>query len=238
MLVLLVGGVLVGDRLAARAAEGLLEDAVRQSAPDARVDADLDVPFLPQFLRGRYDEVRVDLSGPLEGVTVQEATVTLTGAEVAPRDALSGAITRVPVRAARVRAVLGYDELTRLAGDGLAVSSAGDGLVRVTGTVEVLGQELSAAAVAQVTVVDGRLVVRPQRFETGASLADGLLERVAGDRFSFPVDPGPLPFGLTPTAVVPGPDGVVLTAQTGPTVLDTGSVSSGRVRTGGALPRR
>lgn len=225
---------MVGDRYAARAAERLVEDAVRQSAPGATVDASLGTPFLPQFLRGRYDVVDVALSGALQGVTVQEATVRLRGAEVAPSDALSGAVVRVPVRSADVRAVLGYAELSRLSG--LQLSDGGGGLVRVAGSVEVLGQELAAAARAAVTVVGGDLVVRPQSFETGTGLADDLLRRVAGDRFSFTVDPGVLPFGLVPTGVTAGPAGVALTARTGPTVLDAGGAGPGRLPTPAALP--
>lgn len=111
---------------------------------------------------------------------------------------------------------------TYLAGRNLSVAAAGPSL-RVTGTARVLGRDFSAAAVSDVAVRDGQVVVTAHRIETGNSLADTALSAAAdARRLDFTVRLGSLPFGLRLTDVRVQPDGLVLTADARAVVVKTG----------------
>lgn len=181
-------------------------------------------PFLLQALRGRYDNIGVRAADvPAGQVDLDRLDVQLTGVRVSLGAALSRSVGEVPVDAVSTRAVVGYDELTALVADrGLQVTPAGEGLVRVTGQVEVVGRTLQAAAVSRATVDDGTLVVRAERFEVGSEVADRLVSRALGDRFDFRVELEPLPYGLVPRSLTVEPGGVVLLADVAGTVLPGG----------------
>lgn len=220
-LVLLAVALVGADRLSAAGAERLVARQVAASlGPDAQVRAELPRPFLPSFVRGRYDAVYLSVSGSLPGVRVQDSGLLLGGVQVAPWDLVRGGVQRIPVSALQLSAGVSWEEVSRLAGDGLRLGPSEDGLVRVTGSTSVLGRTVEVAAVAEVAVQDGLLAVSPQRFETGNGLADGVLRRAVGNRFTLRLDPGPLPFGVVPSGVLTDPLGVRLEASSGPTVLD------------------
>jgi hypothetical protein len=61
--------------------------------------------------------------------------------------------------------------------------------------------------------------VRAQEFDTGSGTADRALEGALGDRFDFRATVPDLPYGLTLTGVRVTPQGLALTAASGPTVL-------------------
>ncbi len=221
-LVVLLALVLVVDRagaaLAARAvAEQARAGAGLRAAPEVSIGG---FPFLTQALAGRYDRVTVTASDvPAGELEVAGFEATLTGVEVPLRDALSGAVTEVPVSGVRARVLVAYEELTRRSGDrSLTVRPAGD-RVRVTGRVEVLGQRLSASAVSRVTVDGGALVVTAESYEVGNRTADALLTRALGGRLDLRVPVEDLPYGLQVSGVEVTVDGVAVGATAGPTVL-------------------
>jgi hypothetical protein len=116
--------------------------------------------------------------------------------------------------------VLSYADLSAAVTDrGLRLAPAGGGLVRVTGTARVLGRELEATAVSRPELVDGTVVVMPERFEVGNDLADAVLTRALGDRLDVRLDVAALPYGLALTSLRAGGDGIVLQARSDGAVL-------------------
>ena len=223
--VLLVLGALlvVADVAASRAAERGIAERVRQAAelpelPEVEVHGR---PFLLQALRGRYDDVVVrSVDVPAGELRFASLVTELRGARVPLRQALEASTAPVPVESLSARAVVTYEALSAPVEDrGLRVVGAEDGLVRVTGSLDVLGRTLEATAVSRPELEDGEIVVTAERFEVGSSVADSLLSRALGRRLDFQVDVGELPYGLTLTGLDAGPDGVVLTADATDTVI-------------------
>lgn len=224
VVLLVLGGVLVvADLAASGAAERGIAQRVQQSGGlSARPEVEVrGRPFLVQALRGRYDDVVVSSADVRAGqLSFSSVETELRGVRVPLRQALSNSRAPVPVESLDTRAVVTYEALTASVRDrGLQVVGAEDGLVRVTGGVEVLGRTLEATAVSRPELAEGEIVVTAERFEVGSSVADALLSRALGDRLDFRVELGELPYGLALTSLQAGPDGVVLTAAATDTVL-------------------
>lgn len=222
-LVVLLGLLLAADRAgAALAARAVAQQA--QAEAGLATEPEVDVggfPFLTQALAGRYDRVTVTAQDvPAGELQVDRFSATLTGVEVPLSQAVSGDVDAVPVRSVTARARVAYAELTRRSGDRrLTVAPAGDGRVRVTGEVEVLGRTLSAVAVSRVEVDGGALVVTAEEYEVGNQTVDELLRRALGDRLDLRLPVEGLPYGLQVSGVAVGPDGVTVRASAGATVL-------------------
>jgi len=224
-LLVLAGLLVAADRLAVRA----VEDAVATrlaTAGGLTATPEVDVrgtPFLTQAVRGRYDDVAVRAGDvPVGDLRLDRFEARLRGLEVPLSDAVRGDVQQVPVEALTGRAVLSYEQLSSAVADrGLRVSSAGDGRVRVTGSVRVLGRTLEASAVSSAVLEGSTVVVTAERFEVGAAAADAVLSRALGNRLDLRVEIGSLPYGLRLTGLTAGPEGVVLTAGATDTVLRT-----------------
>jgi len=222
-LVVLLALALAADRAGATfAARAVAQQAQAEAGLAAEPEVSIGgFPFLTQALAGRYDEVTVRATDVTAGeVRVSGFEAVLTGVDVPLRDALSGSVTSVPVSGVSARALLAYDELTRRSGDRqLTVAPAGEGRVRVTGRVEVLGQTLSAVAVSRVEVDGGDLLVTAESYEVGNEIADAVLTRALGNRLDLRVPVEGLPYGLEVTGIEVEEGGVVVVAAAGATVL-------------------
>ena len=222
-LVVLTGLLLVADRGLAAVAQRTVAAQVQLAAGlTAEPDVDLGgFPFLTQAVRGRYDRVEVSSTRvPAGALVLDRLDAVLLGAQVPIGEALSGSVTRVPVEQVTARALVGYDQLEQQSGDrGLALAPDA-GRLRVTGTVEVFGQELPAVAVSRLSVVDGDLLVTAESFEVGNDLADALLTGALEGRFDLRVPVQDLPYGLVVTGVRVADDGVVVLARADDTVLE------------------
>ena len=221
-LVLLLGLLLVADRVGAAVASRAIAAQV-QSSTRLTAEPEVDIagfPFLTQAVAGRYERVELTARGvPAGDLTLDRLDATLTGVQVSLGDALSGSVQQVPVEGVRARALVAYDELGRRSGERqLSVAPAGE-RVRVTGSLEVLGRTLTAAAVSRVEVVEGDLRVTAEQYEVGNATADALLTRALGDRLDLRIPVTGLPYGLQVTRVEVQPDGVAVVARTGATVL-------------------
>lgn len=215
----------LADRGAALLAGRLVADRLQSTAQlSARPDVTLEgFPFLTQAVRGRYESVRVVATDlPAGSMRLARLTATLQGVQVPLSEVVTGAVDRVPVDAIDARVLVSYAELSRRSGSrALTVSAAGD-LLRVRGSVRVLGRTLAAAALSRVTVQGQELVITAQSYEVGNSVADAVLSRALGNRLDFRVDLSGLPYGLRVRSARVGPQGLTLSADSDGAVLSTG----------------
>ena len=224
VLLVLIVALVAADVVVSKAAEGGIAKRVQQSGgfatpPEVEVRGR---PFLVQVVRGRYRDVVVRATDIPAGELRFASLVTqLSGVQVPLSAVVSGERRPVPVERVSARAVVSYEALTGVVRQrGLRVVPASDGLVRVTGGVQVLGRTLEASAVSRPVLEGSEIVVTAERFEVGNAVADSLLSRALGNRLDFRVALGSLPYGLELTSLRAGSDGVVLTAGATDTVLE------------------
>lgn len=221
VLLLLVGLAVLLDRVAVgvaeeRVATELVSRGGLQAAP--RVDI-AGFPFLTQAIGGSYDDVRISLTaaelGQPEGT---RADLALHGVQVPLSAALTGSLSEVPVDRIDGTATLSYALLSAQLGRDTELARTGDRL-RITRTVEVLGQRVRLTAVGQVTLDGSDLVVDVQEAAgAGVEVPGFLLDRAADLldlRYPVPV----LPFGLQVTSVRPAAEGVDVGLEAVDTVL-------------------
>jgi hypothetical protein len=161
VVLLLLGGLALA---ADRGAEAVAEDRVAQlvaergglaGQPQVEIGG---FPFLTQALGGRYDDVRISLTGADLGQPEgTSADVSLRGVEVALSDVLSGSVQQVPVERVDGMATLSYALLAEQVGPGTTVTRDGDRL-RVQRAVEVAGASVPLTATGTVSL-DGDTVV-------------------------------------------------------------------------------
>jgi hypothetical protein len=225
VLLILVGLVVAADRIVEKVAEQRLVAAVTDEAKARGVTADsTDVtiggfPFLTQVLRGRYDEITIDMRNAHSGdLRVEQLLVTATGVDADTADLLNGTPKATADRVTGT-AVIDYDALPKLldyAGVGVrgaTFARASDG-VRVRGTVTLAGQTVPLAATAKFTVKDGKLSVKVSEAQIeGVTLSPALqgpLDRLQA-RMSFPVDLPTMPFGMKLDSVRAQENGLAVT---------------------------
>jgi hypothetical protein len=218
---LLIGLVLVADRVAVgfaedRVAEQVAEKGGLTGTPEVDIDG---FPFLTQAVGGRYDEVRISLTadqlGQPEGT---RADVVLRGVEVPLSSVLAGSVQEVPVERIDGTATLSYALLSAQLGSGTELEREGDGL-RITRTLEVLGQQVRLTATGQVALDGNDLVVDVEEASgAGVDVPGFLLDR-ATDLLDLRYPVPALPFGLQLTGVRPAADGVDIRVEATDTVL-------------------
>jgi hypothetical protein len=221
VLVLLLGLAVVADRVAVgiaedRVAQELAAQGGLQGTPEVDVTG---FPFLTQAVAGRYDDVRISLSadqlGQPEGT---RADVALRGVRVPLGSVLSGSVQQVPIDRIDGTATLSYDLLAAQLGGDTTLRREGDGL-RITKTVELLGQTIPLTAAGTVSLDGNDLVVDVENATgAGVDVPRVLVDQVADLldlRYAVPA----LPFGLRLTSVTPADDGVVVRVGATDTVV-------------------
>jgi hypothetical protein len=222
IVLLLLGGLALA---ADRGAEAVAEDRVAQlvaergglaGQPQVEIGG---FPFLTQALGGRYDDVRISLTGADLGQPEgTSADVSLRGVEVALSDVLSGSVQQVPVERVDGTATLSYALLAEQLGPGTTVTRDGDRL-RVQRTVEVGGVSVPLTATGTVSLDGDTLVVDVDDASgAGVDVPDVLVDQVSDAldvRYRIPQ----LPFGLQVTGVAPADDGVRVRVEATDTVL-------------------
>lgn len=188
------------DWLARTSAQALLarkiqtETAVSET-PTVRVDG---LFFLPQVIRGRYDTVHIGMvdltAGPLR---VASLNSDLHGVRLPFHDVLVGSANDILIDSASEQALITFDDLNAYLEStdrSVRVEPSDGGNVRLTATVTVLGQEISASADAEISAADGAVAIRPTRLNTNTDL-DASSEALLGRRLTVVVPMDPLPFG-------------------------------------------
>jgi hypothetical protein len=224
VVLLLLGGLALA---ADRGAEAFAEDRVAQLVAErgglaGRPEVEIGgFPFLTQAVGGRYDDVRIGLTGADLGQPEgTRADVSLRGVQVALSDVLSGSVQQVPVERVDGTATLAYALLAAELGPGTTVTRAGHGL-RVQRTVEVAGVSVPLTATGTVSLDGDTLVVDVEDASgVGVDVPDVLVDRV-GDALDLSYRIPQLPFGLQVTGVAPADDGVRVQVEATDTVLGT-----------------
>ena len=221
VVVLLLGLAIVADRVAVGIAEDkvagqLAEKGGLHGAPQVDITG---FPFLTQAVAGRYDDVRISLTAAELGRPKgTRADVALHGVRVPLSSVLSGSVHTVPVDRIDGTATLSYALLAAKLGGDTTLRREGAGL-RITKTVEVLGQTLPLTAAGTVRLEGNDLVVDVANASgAGVDLPGFLVDRVS-DMLDLRYTVPPLPFGLRVTSVTPGDDGVDVTVEAAHTVL-------------------
>lgn len=221
VLALLLGLAVVADRVGAGVAEDRVAlELAGQGGLQGRPEVDITgFPFLTQALAGRYDDVRISLTADQLGQPAgTRADIALHGVRVPLSSVLSGSVREVPVDRVEGTATLSYDLLAAQLGGDTTLRREGDGL-RITRTVEVLGQTVPLTAAGTVTLDGGDLVVDVAT-ATGAGVdVPGFLIDQVADLLDLRYTVPALPFGLRLTGVTPADDGVVVDVEAVDTVI-------------------
>jgi hypothetical protein len=186
-------GRLVGGRIA------------EQTQAERRPTVDfLGFPFVTQAARREFDRVDVHLRGirSRQQLRIERLDVQLRGVRLVQGN-------RARVEAMTGRGLIVYRDLAEVTGGETEVSYGGDGLVRMTRKVEVLGVQSEVSALGRPLVRDGVLIVRPERFETGVGPLDQVVGRVSVRGFTIRVPLRNLPEGVD-VDLSPGPAGIDL----------------------------
>jgi hypothetical protein len=221
VVLLLLGLAVVADRVAVGVAEDrvggeLATKGGLQGTPEVDIAG---FPFLTQAIGGRYDEVRISLTAEELGQPAgTEADVVLHGVHVPLSSVLSGSVSEVPVDRIDGTATLSYALLSAQLGGDSTLRPEGDGL-RITKTVELLGQTIPLTAVGTVALDGNQLVIDVEEAAgAGVDLPEFLVTR-ASDLLDLRYDVPALPFGLQLTDVQPVEDGVHVQVAAQDTVL-------------------
>ena len=214
---LVVGADRVGEEIAEdQVARVVAERAGLAGAPDLEFEG---FPFLTQAVSGRYEDVRVTLTGADLGQPEgTRADVSLQGVQVALSDVLSGSVREVPVERVDGTATLSYDLLADQLDPGTTVTRDGDGL-RVQRTVEVAGVSVPVAATGTVSLEGDTVVVDVDEASGAGVDVSGYLVDQVSDALDLRYRIPPLPFGLQVTGVAPADDGVRVRVEAADTVL-------------------
>jgi hypothetical protein len=172
ILLLLIGGVIVADRVGVRMAE---DEIAKQVATQYRLDErpQVDIhgfPFLTQAIGGEYDQIDVTLGNWTEqGVTVNDASLRLSGVQAPLADVVNGNSAQIAVRNATASAVVPYSVVQKYAPrDVRNISANGSNLqARVAGSF--LGIRLSGDLVASIKATPQGIAVTPQSVSSGST---------------------------------------------------------------------
>lgn len=218
---LLVGLLLLTDRVTAVIAANAVA-AQLQSSGELQEQPSVSIrgfPFLSQAFGGRYERVEVE-ARDLDGRDLRLASmdVTVRGAQVPLRDALSGNVKAVPVESLLASALVDFDELAEQSDlPEASVRPAGDQL-EITTRLLVLDRQVTVTCRCAVSLDGGRVRLTPQSVQVEGG-SNELLDDAVRDQFALRMSVGRLPYGLRLTGVRVTKDGLLLSARSGPTVL-------------------
>jgi hypothetical protein len=211
----------VGDRVTVRIAETAIARQAQTSA-DLRTRPQVHIrgfPFLTQAVNGSYSRIDVTATDlDRGGVHVKELDATLRDVKVPLDDAMHNEVGAIPVSGIDATALVTYADLAHRSGlAGVTITPAENG-VTVTARITVLGQSVRASADSALSLRGDRIAVTARSLRVLGQSSPALVNALAG-RLDLLVPVGTLPYGLHLTALEATPEGVRLTARSGPTVL-------------------
>ncbi|MFE0772561.1 DUF2993 domain-containing protein [Streptomyces sp. NPDC058861] len=209
ILAVVLGGILVGvDRLAAAYTESEAADRTRLSGVRSEsIEVDIKgFPFLTQVAADRFDRVDVRATGIQaragdRQIRVGELDMVLRDVTVA------GGWTGAKAGSATGTALISYADLTAASEREATVAYGGEGKVKVTGGVKILGRTLTRTVVSTVSVVNGDTI----RFRADEVPGEGIpgVEDLVRARTDFE-RPLHVLAGVKVEKVEPRPEGLVV----------------------------
>jgi len=221
VVLLLLGLAVAADRFAVGVAEDkvatqLAEKGGLHGTPTVDIAG---FPFLTQAAAGTYRDVRISLTADQLGQPAgTDARLVLHGVHVPLSKVVSGSVDRVPVDRIDGTATLSYALLSAKLGGDTTLKPEGTGL-RITKTVQLVGQTIPLTAAGTVTLHGNQLVLDVSRAAGAGVDLPGFLVSRASDLLDLRYDLPALPFGLHVTGLAPADDGVHLTLGATDTVL-------------------
>jgi len=215
VVLLLVGTVLAVDRLGSVWAAHEVANAVRDSeglpqTPDVAIHG---VPFLTQVAAGEYDDVEATVHRYQRGgVTIDRINVHLRGVHVPFSDLITDDVQQVPVDRVEGSVRLAYDDLAQAARRSIQVSYAGDGRVRVSGSVDIAGVSVGASGTGGVSLANDRVTVAIDEVSVSGGGSASVTAAVRQE-FGFTVRLPSLPFGIALQSVKAEEAGIVIAAR-------------------------
>ena len=207
------------DALARVGAEALLARNI-QNATGVSEPPEVNVKgfaFVPQVVRGAYDEVNVTTRGITSGpLRVDQVDSQLFDVRVPFHDVLVQDIRRVGVSRSVEDVILRYEDLNAYfaaTGRPLQLAPAENGQARLTGVVDILGQQVRVTAMVSLSVADEALRITPRQINTSSTTLNQASRLLLGQRLALSVPLGTLPFGHQLTSATAAPDAIRLTAQ-------------------------
>jgi hypothetical protein len=219
--VVLLVALLLADRvtqvIAANAVAGQLKESGElREEPTVSIRG---FPFLTQAFAGRYDRVELSAEGISRGsIRLSSLDVEVRGAQVPLARALSGRVDSVPVESMTAESLLAFADLAHESELAQASIAAAGKLVDVTARLTVFGSQFTVTARSRVTLERGAVVMTPQSIKVEGGSSDAV-DRALRDQLDLRVSVGTLPYGLRLTGLRVTEKGIVLTARSGPTVL-------------------
>jgi LmeA-like phospholipid-binding len=225
LLIILGVAAVVLDRVGASIAERMIGDRVatqvrNQKATSDKPDVTVEgVPFLTQVLKGRYQEIKIDLknfSAPTgTGKTVSMPLLDIRAKDVkAPLDTLRTGNGDIVASTVTGTGTIGYAALSQLIGQKGLTLSEKDGKLVAAAPVTALGQTFNVSGEATLAVNGGVVQVRFSKV-TAAGLPDVPLVRNIIDsyaqRLALDLKVPSLPLKLVLQKVQPTPAGLVVT---------------------------
>ena len=223
VVLLLLGLAIAADRFAVGVAEDKVAGQLAEKGGlHGRPTVDIaGFPFLTQAAAGRYDDVRISLTADELGQPAgTRVDIELHGVRVPLSSVVSGSVDRVPVDRIDGTATLSYALLSAKLGGDTTLRPEGDRL-RITKTVDLLGQTIPLTATGTVSLEGNQLVIDVAKAAGAGVDLPGFLVSRASDLLDLRYDVPPLPFGLKLTGVAPAAHGVDIT------VAATGAVLTG-----------
>ncbi|MFF8917722.1 DUF2993 domain-containing protein [Streptomyces sp. NPDC015032] len=213
VMVVVLGGILVAvDRAAVYFVESEAADRVQVTgATIGSTDVSIKgFPFLTQIAGSQLDEVDVEMTGIETDTDGRRIRITRMNAALHEVKLADGYSSATAARASGT-AVISYKDLTKAVGDGVAVEYGGKGKVKVTGTVDILGNPLSRSVLSTVTLVDGHT------FKVHADNVPGEdipgLEGLVRQKTDFEQKISGLPSGLKLRKIQPTADGLEISVE-------------------------
>ncbi|MGW1107528.1 LmeA family phospholipid-binding protein [Streptomyces sp. NPDC002540] len=208
VIVVVLGGIFVAvDRAAVYFAESEAEGRVAVTgATIGSTDVSIKgFPFLTQVAGSQLDEVDVEISGIETDANGRRIRISRMNAALYEVKLADGYSSATAARATGT-AVISYEDLTKAASDGVVVEYGGNGKVKVTGTVDILGRLLSRSVLSTVTLIDGHTIKVHADKVPGEGIPG--LEGLVRQKTDFEREVGGLPSGLKLQRIQPTADGL------------------------------
>lgn len=241
VLVVLIGLLVAADFGAAAVAEYQVAKRLRGNLnlpddPAVRING---FPFLLQAFAGDYRDVDVSADGVavarLRDLGVE---ATLHHVRVPFSDLVAGAVDtvriddvvgRVRLRTAELKQLIPVEDLAvdkvsdrdRTAGGQPVPANA----VKLSATVELLGQRTAVAVIASLELIGGQVQIQAHTVRVDGQTLPGPAEQTVLRLFTVRLDPGALPFNVTPTAVRADAGALIIEGTARDVVLNTGGAA-------------